>query len=156
MTLKEDANSIDCTDPEFVLDNNLNIDDLFFMIKIKVNFYQLWTIFRELPKTYRSKNCKYAWYFLHKPTGIIISIFDWKNEERFLNTKSWHIGASVNDKNVIREFVKTLFEAVRVYEKWYRIPIEQKTFKSDNPKVQMILQDIKVSIVKNKEILNSL
>ena len=80
-------------------------------------------------------------------------LFDKNN---LLNTKTWYIGGSVNDKTVVNEFLQVLCDAIECYNKYYKIPIETKTFKSDIPEVQDALRNIQRTIYENKQVLKSL
>ena len=50
-----------------------------------------------------------------------------------LNTKTWYIGGSVNDKTIVNEFLMVLCDAIECYNKYYKVPIETKTFQSEVP-----------------------
>lgn len=140
----------------FILDNSLNNDCCYFVVKVQLSFYQLWSMFSELPCVYQSKKCKYEWKFLHVNTGAVFSIYDWNNKENLLNTKTWYIGASVNDKALINEFLMVLCDAIECYNKFYKTPIETKTFSSDIKEVQNALDSIRKSIVEKRDLLKSL
>lgn len=140
----------------FLLDNTLNNDCCYFVAKVQLSFYQLWSMFSELPCVYESKKCKYEWKFLHVKTGAVFSIYDWNNKCSLLNTKTWYIGGSVNDKDIVGEFLMVLCDAIECYNKYYKLPIESKTFTSDIPEVQNALDSIKKTIVEKRDILKSL
>jgi hypothetical protein len=159
-SLVKDMNKMDIVDSKyeskFLLDNNLKNDCSYFVAKVQLNFYQLWSMFLELPCVYESKTCKYEWKFLHVRTGAVFSIYDWKNKNKLLNTKTWYIGGSVNDKEIVNEFFMVLCDAIECYNKYYKVPIETKTFRSDNVEVQKGLDSIKRTIVDKREILKNL
>jgi hypothetical protein len=159
-SLVKDMDKMDIVDSKyqhkFLLDNNLKNDCCYFVAKVQLSFYQLWSMFSELPCVYESKTCKYEWKFVHVRTGAVFSIYDWKNKNTLLNTKTWYIGGSVNDKEIVNEFLMVLCDAIECYNRYYKVPIETKTFKSDIVEVQNGLNSIKRSIVDNREILKNL
>lgn len=141
---------------EFYLDNSVNSECCYFLAKVQLSFYQLWCMFSELPCVYQSKKSKYEWKFIHKKTGVVFSIYDWKNKQNLLNTKTWYIGASVNNSKITAKFLKVLCDAIECYNKYYKVPVENKTFKSECCEVQKVLDYIKTTIVENKTTLMNL
>jgi hypothetical protein len=159
-TLVKDMSEVELVDKKynhkFLLDNSLQNDCCYFVAKVQLSFYQLWCMFAELPVIYKSQKCKYEWKFNHIETGAVFSIYDWRNKNSLLNTKTWYIGGSVNDKTIVNEFLQVLCDAIECYNKYYKVPIETKTFRSDIPEVQNALDSIKSSILDNRDILKSL
>jgi hypothetical protein len=141
---------------KFCLDNTLDSNHSYFVAKVQINFYQMWSMFREIPRVYESGKCKYEWNFSHIKTGAVFSIYDWNNRNNLLSTKTWYIGCNVNDKVLTSEFLSVLCEAIECYNKYYKVPIETKTFSSNIPEVHDALQDIKQSIYNNKKQLKEL
>jgi hypothetical protein len=150
---EKDKEEIQC---KFYIDNDLDTNHQCFVAKIHLNFYQIWSMFMQLPCVYKSGKCKYEWKLKHTTSDVVMSIYDWNNKNRLLDTKVWYIGCSINDKKVIGEFLGVLCEAIECYNFYYKNPIETKTFKSDIEKVNDALFDIKKSLIENKHILNKL
>jgi len=141
---------------KFYLDNDLDSNHSFFVAKVHLNFYQMWTIFRTLPCVYESGKSKYEWKFKHVSSDSVISIYDWNNKDSLLNTKLWYIGSSSNDKKIVGEFLGVLCDAIQTYNVYYKQPIEEKTFTSNNQDVDKELKVIKRSLVEKREILKKL
>lgn len=141
---------------KFYLDNDLDSNHSYFVAKVHLNFYQMWTIFRVLPCVYESGKSKYEWKFKHVSSDTVISIYDWNNKDSLLNTKLWYIGSSSNDKKIVGEFLSVLCDAIQTYNVYYKQPIEEKTFTSDNESVDKELKVIKRSLVEKREILKKL
>lgn len=154
----EGVNLIDKENMYFILDNNLYRDNLqlYFITEVCLNFYELWTIFRELPNVNSDKKIKYSWTFTDKNEKYIIVLCDWMNDKKLLQTKKWRILSNTKDDIVISKFLKTLCDALECYNKYYKQSIESRDFKSDNEEVNRCLQDIKVSLIQNREVLKSL
>lgn len=140
----------------FYLDNSLDTDGSRFVAKVQLNFYQLWSMFMDLPCVYSSGKCKYEWKMLHNRTGAVFSIYDWNNRCSLLQTKTWYIGSTTSDDTVISEFLEVLCDAIECYNEYYKTAIETKTFTSTFPKVQSVLDTIKRSIIENRDSLRSL
>ena len=78
------------------------------------------------------------------------------NKDSLLNTKLWYIGSSSNDKKIVGEFLGVLCDAIQTYNVYYKQPIEEKTFTSNNQDVDKELKVIKRSLVEKREILKKL
>ena len=138
---------------KFLLDNSLDSNNSRFVAKVQLSFYQIWSMFSELPVIYKSGKCKYEWKFRHVKTGAVFSIYDWNNKNRLLQKKTWYIGCNINDDKIVSEFLAVLCDAIECYNKYYKKEIENKTFKSDNPIVQNALDSFRKSISEQKDIL---
>ena len=141
---------------KFFLDNNVDTNHSYFIAKVNLNFYQLWSIFKELPCVYQAGKCKYEWKFCHVDSDAVFSVYDWNNNNNLLNTKKWYVGCNRNDKVLVSEFLKVLCDAIECYNKYYKTAIETKTFSSKIPIVNDALQDIKTHLIINRDILNKL
>lgn len=153
-----DLNSNSCNSnnnikQKFCLDNTLDSNHNYFVAKVQLNFYQIWSMFGELPCIYESGKCKYEWKFCHIASGTVFSLYDWNNPNNLLTTKTWYIGSSVNDKTLTAEFLSVLCDAIECYNTYYKIPIQNKTFKSEIPEVQQALHVIKQNICTFKSTL---
>jgi hypothetical protein len=155
-TDESNTNDKDKFEQRFYLDNNLDSDHSYFVAKVQLNFYQIWSMFRELPRINKSGKCKYEWKFCHIKTGAVFSLYDWNNKNCLLSTKNWYIGCNINDKALVSEFLSVLCEAIECYNTYYKTAIETKTFTSDIPEVQDALREIQMTIYNNKELLKSL
>lgn len=154
----ENVTLISDEDPYFILDNNIqryNLE-LYFITEVCLNFYELWTIFRELPNINSDNKIKYSWTFTDKNESFIIVLCDWMNDKKLLHTRKWRILSNTKDDIVISKFLKTLCDALDCYNKYYKSKIESRDFKSDNSEINRCLQEIKASLINNKEILKDL
>lgn len=152
-------NSIDINHdgrPDFVLDNSIQADDLYFVTRVQLNFYQIWSIFNTLPIVTTSGKCKYEWRFVSKNKKHIFTICDWNNDKSFLKTKTWHILSNTLDDDIVGLFIKTLCDALECYNKFYKISIEARDFTSENSVVHTCLQNIKISLIQNKDVLKNI
>ena len=145
-------------EPFFMLDNNIKRDDLelYFITDVRLNFYELWAIFREIPNVNDDKKIKYSWTFTDKNNGIIFVLCDWNNEKKLLQTRNWRILSNTLNDKIVSKFLNTLCSALECYNKYYKSNIESRDFSSDNQEVNRCLQDIKMSLIVNREILKSL
>lgn len=145
-------------DPYFILDNSIQRDNLrlHFITEVCLNFYELWSIFRELPNVNNDNKIKYSWTFISRDTNYVIVLCDWMNDKKLLQTRKWRILSNTNDDTTISKFLETLCDALECYNKYYKSKIESRDFNSDNHEINRCLQEIKVSLINNKEILKSL
>lgn len=141
---------------KFCLDSTVDSNHSYFIAKVSLNFYQLWSMFGELPCVYKSGKCKYEWKFRQIDGDVVFSIYDWNNPNKLLNTKKWYVGCSRNDKVLVSEFLKVLCDAIECYNKYYKLPIQDRSFSSEIPRVNEILKDIKKYLVLNREMLKKL
>jgi hypothetical protein len=139
----------------FYIDNNLDIKENYFITSVNLNFYQIWSIFNEIPIIYKNGKCKYEWRFQQNQGEPIFCIYDWNNPNSLLQTKKWYIGSNTNNEEKNSEFLKNLCDAIECYNLYYK-SIENHIFTSKDPVVHKRLQQIKYSIVKHKELLKSL
>lgn len=152
------VNLVDKEYPYFILDNNINRDnlELYFITDVCLNFYELWTIFRELPNINNDKKIKYSWTFTEENEKYIFVLCDWMNDKKLLQTRKWRILSNTRNDIIITRFLKTLCNALECYNKYYKNKIESRDFNSDNVEVNRCLQEIKVSLINNKEVLKNL
>ena len=154
----ENVNLISEEEPFFMLDNDIKKDnfELYFITEVQLNFYELWAIFREIPNINSDEKIKYSWTFTNKDNEFVFVLCDWKNEKKLLQTRNWRILSNTLNDKIVSKFLKTLCDALECYNKYYKGNIESRDFNSDNKEVNRCLQDIKRSLIKNKEILKSL
>jgi len=157
MTDKELIESFENTSisTPYYVDNTLDISENYFITSVNLNFYQIWSLFNELPIIHKNGKCKYEWRFQQKPGYPIFCIYDWKNPKSLLQTKKWYIGSNTQDEEKNSEFLKNLCDAIECYNIHYKC-IENHVFTNDDPIVHKRLQQIKYSIVKYRELLKSL
>ena len=144
-------------EPFFMLDNDIKRDnlELYFITDVCLNFYELWAIFREIPNINNDK-IKYSWTFTDKENEFVFVLCDWKNENKLLQTRNWRILSNTLNDTIVSKFLKTLCSALECYNKYYKRKIESRDFNSDNQEINRCLQDIKRSLIKNREILKNL
>lgn len=154
----ENVTLISDENPYFILDNNIQKENvrLHFITEVCLNFYELWTIFRELPNINSDKKIKYSWTFTDKNEKYIIVLCDWMNDKKLLQTRKWRVLSNTNNDIIISKFLKTLCDALECYNRYYKNKIESRDFNSDNMEVDRCLQEIKVSLINNREVLKSL
>jgi hypothetical protein len=139
----------------FYIDNTLDISKNYFITSVNLNFYQIWSLFNELPIIHKNGKCKYEWRFQQKSEDPIFCIYDWKNPKSLLQTKKWYIGSNTQDEEKNSEFLKNLCDAIECYNLYYK-SIENHIFRSNDPVIHKRLQQIKYSIIKYRELLKSL
>lgn len=143
----------------FIINNDLNITENYFITTINLNFYQIWTIFNTLPLIHdkgTNTKCKYEWRFQKSNDEPIFCIYDWNNPKSLLQTKKWYIGCNTNNDDKIAEFLKILGDAIECYNVYYKC-IEKHVFINKNCSiVNKRLQEIKLSIINNRELLKTL
>jgi len=141
--------------PIIYIDNSIDTNHQYFITKIKMNFYQLFTLFRELPIVYQSGKCKYEWKFTDITGTHTYSIHDWNNKNILINTTEWHIGANSLGKQSINDFLKVLCDAMQCYHTYYKC-IENNIFSSNIPIVDFNLKQLRKDIISHKETLKNL
>lgn len=139
----------------YYIDNSLEISENYFITSVNLNFYQIWSIFNEIPIIHKNGKCKYEWRFQQNPREPIFCIYDWNNPKTLLQTKKWYIGSNVKDDEKISNFLKNLCDAVECYNIYYK-SIENHIFTNRDPIINKRLQQIKLSIIKYRELLKSL
>lgn len=140
----------------FIIDNTLEINENYFITSVNLNFYQIWAIFNTLPLIHTSGKCKYEWRFQKSKNEPIFCIYDWNNSKSLLQTKKWYIGSNTNDHDKISEFLKLLCDAIECYNLYYKC-IEKHIFINDKDTlIHKRLQEIKSSIIHNRELLKTL
>jgi hypothetical protein len=159
--LIKDLESVDLESEEvpfFILDNDIKRDNLklYFITDVCLNFYELWAIFRVIPNINNDDKIRYSWTFTDKDAKYIFVLCDWNNENKLLQTRNWRILSNTLNDKIVSKFLKTLCGALECYNKYYKHCIETRDFSSDNKEVNRCLQDIKISLIKNREILKSL
>ena len=140
---------------EFILDNSKSSMKHKFVTKINLSFFTIWALFRCVPKQSYYGKLKFEWVISDNYNNTY-SIFYFVDNTPLLNIKEWSIGSSTSDEICIAEFMNTLCKALQVYNKFYKQPIENKTFISDDPEINEYLQDIKKSLYENKSTLKCL
>lgn len=142
--------------PCFLLNNDIIANELYFVTKVKLNFYQVWSLFNKLPNVYEYGKCKYEWKFTSKNNDYVFVICDWNNDKSLLQTNTWNILSNTLDDDIISKFLKNLCDALECYNEYYKESIESHTFTSENPIINTCLQEIKKTLVENKDILKRL
>lgn len=154
--LSSDLESVSISSDEeesYYLDKYAKVNNKYMITKVNLNFYQIWTLFREMPCIYDGGKCKYEWKFRQKNTDVIFSIYDWNNNTRLLDTVKWYIGCNVNDEFVISKFLECLCNSIECYNKYYKVAVDTRCWQSDVPTVNDILQKMKVFLIENSDLL---
>lgn len=159
--LIKDLESVDLTsekEPFFMLDNDIKRDnlELYFIMDICLNFYELWCIFREIPNINNDDKIRYSWTFTDKDEKYVFVLCDWKNDKKLLQTRNWRILSNTLNDIIVSKFLKSLCNALECYNKYYKHSVESHDFTSDNKEVNKCLHDIKISLITNREVLKSL
>jgi hypothetical protein len=100
-------------------------DKKFFITKIRLNFYQLWSIFGQIPIIHTKGKCKYEWIIRQENSNRIFSIFDWNNKNKLMDTTQWYIRSNMPDD--CSDFLETLADAIECYNLYYKHQIENET-----------------------------
>jgi hypothetical protein len=126
----------------------------YMIMKIRLNFYQIWSIFNSIPLINSSKNAKskYKWVFSDETGKCVYTIYDWNNSNRLLNTREWYIGANKLGKASIDNFLQVLCYAIECYNTYYRC-IEENIFSSKYPVVDENLKRLKMELDDHKHVL---
>ena len=156
LTSKIDALTINST---YELDQTIDASQAAFITKIKLNFYQLWCMFGEVPCVY---NCgktglidlPFYEYKIRSPKAVF-RIYAWREKNGFLNTSNWNIGSNTQDAVEIQNFLEHLFSAISFYSEHYKC-IEKKIFRSDNPVVDQRLKGIRNELLQWRDVLSSM
>jgi hypothetical protein len=129
--------------------------------EIKLNMYQLWAMFGQLPKVYEkgksglSNRLKFYEYIIRGRNTDIFTIYAWGHEKGFLHTKKWNIGATTKNKGAIQHFMDYLFLALKIYSENYKC-IENNIFKSEDAETDKHMKKIKMELIENREKLKSI
>lgn len=142
--------------PFYNINQDLKIDDFYWITEINMNFYQVWSIFRGiLPniKEMEKGGDKYYEYIFESEENNIFIIYGYGSS--FLTVKDWCIGSSTKDKAKVQHFLENLYNALECYANGYK-GMEQLNFNSNNPKIRLIMQEVRYSLLENREILKSI
>jgi hypothetical protein len=144
-------------DNMFILDNHVSYikGEMKSFHKLNINFYQLWSLLGEFPILQKGHS-KYEWRFIRKDLpNVIFRIYDYNNQNNFLNTKTWYLGSTTRSKIHNTEFLTTFLDGIECYNLYYK-GIEARDFTNDNQIVHQNLQKIKNELVINRDLLKSL
>lgn len=146
----------------FLLNNKIITEGMKFnfVTDVKLDFYQLWSMFNIVPIVNKNGKTKYEWRFTTtEQSDVIFILCNVPNKEsnlNFINTKYWRILCNKKDDVIIGYFLKTLCDALECYNTYYKESIESHTFISEDPLINSCLQKIKNSIIKNRDILKTI
>ena len=149
----------------FYIDNEYespNEPKKFFITKIRLNFYQLWCMFGQIPVIHTKGKCKYEWIIKQENSDRIFSIYDWNNKSDLLNTKQWYIRSNTQDDP--SDFLEVLSDAIECYNKYYKHHMENSNFMNDDDieidedsdELSDVLKQIKNNFIYHKYILQTL
>lgn len=131
----------------FYIDNEFNESPnkpkKFFITKIRLNFYQLWCMFGQIPVIHTKGKCKYEWIIKQENSDRIFSIYDWNNKSDLLNTKQWYIRSNTQDDP--SDFLEVLSDAIECYNKYYKHHMEHSNFMNDDENFDIETRDIETS-----------
>jgi hypothetical protein len=144
---------------EYTIDNDIVYNSINHVIKIRLNFYQLWAMFNQIPIVYESIDVdgeliKHYEYRIKTDDNskIYIIYANAKGEGGFLKTREWSIGSTTKQKSDIDNFLRHLDKALKMYKEYYK-GIERHIFMSDNKDINEHMQIIKEGLLKNRDIL---
>jgi hypothetical protein len=141
---------------EYRLESTQNMIDAMHITEIKLNMYQLWAMFGELPKVCKKgENVKVYEYTIRGKNKDIFTIYAHGHENGFVKTKHWNIGATTNDTAAIQHFMDHLFLALRLYSEHYKC-MENNIFESRNEEIDMHLKKIKRELIENKDAIKGI
>jgi hypothetical protein len=148
---------------KYVLDQTLQVANAVNVTTLKLNFYQIWCMFGELPCVYvkgklglLNENYKmYEYKIQSQNPGCIFTLFAWNIKGSFLQETQWHIGSTTRDPNEIQAFMDHLLAALQCYSDYYK-GVERHIFESEYPEVDQQLKIIKRQLIQNREILKKL
>ena len=152
--LIEQIESISLNQSEFYVEETSTLvsqDKKFFITKIRLNFYQLWSMFRQIPFIHTNGKCKYEWIIRQENSNRIFSIYDWNNKNKLIDTTQWYIRSNTPD---CTDFLKTLSDAIECYNLYYKHQIENNIF--DNDTLDPVVYEIKHNFIKHLSLLQTL
>lgn len=128
--------------------------------EIKLNMYQLWAMFGQLPKVYEKgksgvSRMKFYEYIIRGRKSDIFTIYAWGHEKGFLHTKRWNIGATTKNEGAIQHFMDYLFLALKIYSENYKC-MEKNVFKSGDVETDKHLKKIREELIENREKIKSI
>lgn len=149
-------------DSGYELNQSLEIiQEVHYVTNIKMNFYQIWSIFGVLPNVYEkgksgylNDNCKYYEYKIKGPNAFF-TVGAWNMKGSFLQENKWNISTTTNNQSDIKSFLEHLYKALELYSTHYKM-IEKHIFQSTNEEIDMHLKRIKQELIENRETLKSL
>jgi len=151
--------SLDQSQCQFYVENTYDPDKKFFIMKISLNFYQLWSILGQIPFIHKNGRCKYEWIIRQGNSNRIFSIYDWNNKNKLLNTTQWYIRSNMPGDS--SEFLKTLSDAIECYNLYYKHQMENNLHDT-LPELEtdihffQILHEIKHNFIKHFSLLQTL
>ena len=128
-----------------------------FVTKINLNFYQLWSLFGELPiVTEQSDSVRCYTFVVSSKVDPKELFFIYANGYKgsLLNLISWNIGTCQGvDPIHIQNFLEYLFDALKCFETYYQQNVSQLNFNHPNEIVQDNLNHIKNSLLHYHDVL---
>ncbi|NBP00071.1 MAG: hypothetical protein EBU90_08055 [Proteobacteria bacterium] len=160
-TLTSQLSGLSLEKSEYVLDQSLVVRDAVHVTKIRLNFYQLWSMFGTLPVVYEkgksgylSEGTRFYEYKIQGPTALF-TVYAWNMKGTFLQENQWYIGSTAQDSNDTKAFLEYLYEALECYSLYYK-GIERHIFESEHPEVDCHLKLIKRELIEHRELLKTL
>lgn len=138
---------------QFYVENTYSPDKKFFIIKINLNFYQLWCMFGQIPFIHTKGKCKYEWIIRQGNSNRIFSIYDWNNKNKLMNTTQWYIRS--NMPGDCSDFLKTLSDAIECYNLYYKHIIEKNSSYIVD-EIDQVAYEIKHNLTKHLDLLQTL
>jgi hypothetical protein len=150
-----------CVSSKYELDQEAQVLNAYHVTGIKLNFYQLWYMFRALPHVYDGgksahlSGVKLYEYKLRTQTGDFFTIYAWSMKGGLLKETQWHVGATSREPVVIQDFLEYLYDVLRCYAKHFKC-IERKVFESEYAEVDREMKEIKTGLIRYRDVLNIL
>lgn len=141
--------------PQIYINQGVNVDKMNVIMKVRLTFYQLWSIFCCLPNTYSTGRCKYEWRFTDSTGKCVYILYDWNNNNRLIDTQEWYIGANECGKKCIDNFLRVLCDAIECYDTYYKC-IEDNIFYSEIPDVNENLKRIRSELYQYRSVLKTM
>lgn len=142
---------------KYVLEQTLDTSKVEHITHIRLNFYQLWALFRVVPCISESNRNRLYEYKI-RPTdgsGDVFTIYIWSKKGQLFKEMDWNIGSTCTELEDIQNFLEYLFDALNVYSQMYKC-IENGVFKSNNEMVNRQLQSIRSSLLYHREFFEQL
>jgi hypothetical protein len=142
----------------YEVDSAIDTKNCMYISKVRLNFYQMWYLFRCIPRVYPNGKSGLLrglqmYEFCFRKNKEIFILYGWGNE--ILKVKNWSIGTNTDNPLSIKHFMETLFDMVQCYSKHYKC-MESNTWHSDNVEAHVRLQAIKKELVMYRDHLKSM
>lgn len=91
-------------------------NNLHFLIKLDMDIYLLWFIFRKLPLVQFERSCKYKYEWIISDNDEVFIIRDLNSKKSLLNISKWGLYTNSTNPDKIKTFLDTIIYYIMFYK----------------------------------------